>query len=479
LKRLFVKRPPSTEQIISEEKTILAESVNIEELQIKFQESKNDEEKEVLKKQIARQEVAKEILDFIENDDLAITKKINNKKQLYELHELRTELQKLMEQRLELNILDSNIKAILYSDNEELSDRVKSLYSLLSKNKINDAVKLEDFSVLNFDADFKQLEKILAEKSTLEKHYNRERIKKKEIEIVERKIKQELNNLESLINTNKIDKAKLLINILSKSINQDNKKFLTRLFKAETMLKEKELDTFKRQQAEIIRKQQEIAERIRIEKNTKLEHQRIEREIAEKKRKKEELIKEEKEEKLGALLKKKFNWRDFQSILRANGVKEFYHFTDYQNLKSIKENGGLYSWYYADSNGITINFPGGNPLSRDLDKRYGLQDYVRVSFCTNHPMQYRLEENGRSLALLEVDVEVAYYENTIFCNMNATDVKHQKGPDLKDLENVRFSATKKKYLSRQDTDFKYHQAEVLIKTWIPLNHIKNINKFTS
>ena len=102
---------------------------------------------------------------------------------------------------------------------------------------------------------------------------------------------------------------------------------------------------------------------------------------------------------------------------------------------------------------------------------------IRVSFCTDHPMQFRLEQRGRNLVLLKIDVEVAYFENTIFCNINATDSNHKKGQNIEDLERIRFSATKRTFVSREDPDFKHHQAEVLVKTWIPLEHITNINAF--
>ena len=94
-------------------------------------------------------------------------------------------------------------------------------------------------------------------------------------------------------------------------------------------------------------------------------------------------------------------------------------------------------------------------------------------------MKYRLKQRERKLALLEVDIEVSYYENTIFCNINATDSSHSKGTELNDLERIRFSATKRRFVSRDDPDFKPHQAEVLVKTWIPLEHITNINNFAS
>jgi hypothetical protein len=477
IKGFFIKRPPSTEQIISEEKSILEKSIKAEDIYIKIQESIDDNEKETLIKQIARQEVAREILKFVENNTSQTIEKKKNRKNLYDLHELRAELQKLEEQKAILNLTESKVQSIIYPDTSSFDSRIDKLFSLLSKNKIDDKVELSDFTFSAFDKDFKQLEKLLQEKSTLKRHGNREREKQKQREIYESNIKKELNNLDSLLGQNKLDDAKLLINRLSKSIKPDYKKGIERLSKAVTKLKEKELEIFKRRQAELLRIQQEEAEKIRIEQERILEQQRIARERAEAKRITEEAKKFEKENKLKALLTKKFNWREFQWVLQENGITAFYHFTDYHNLKSIKENKGLYSWHYADSNGIIINFPGGDTLSRDLDKRYGLQDYVRVSFCTDHPMQYRLEQRGRNLALLEVDIEVAYYENTIFCNINATDSSHSKGTELNDLERIRFSATKRRFVNREDPDFKNHQAEVLVKTWIPLEHITNINNF--
>jgi hypothetical protein len=477
LKGLFAKRPPSTEQIISEEKSVLAGAVKVEDIYIRIQETSDDKEKESLIKQIARQEAAKEILDFVENETFPAVEKKKDRKNLYELHELRAEIQKLEEQKATLHIAASKIEAINYLDMSSFNSRIDKLFLLLSKIKVDNKVKLSDYKASAFDKDFKQLEKLLSEKSALKRHRTREQEKKRQREIYESNIKKELQNLDTLINQNKFDDAKLLINRLSKSIKPDYKKGVERLSKAIQKLKEKELEILRKRQAELLRQQQVEAERIRIEQERILEQQRIAREQAEAKRKIEDAKKFEKENKLKELLSKKFDWREIQRVLQENGITAFYHFTDYHNLKSIKDNNGLYSWHYADSNGIVINFPGGDTLSRDLDKRYALQDYVRVSFCTNHPMQYRLEIRGRTLALLKVDIDVAYYENTIFCNINATDSNHIKGTELKDLKRIKFSATKKRFVSRYDPDFKHHQAEVLVKTWIPLKHIININNF--
>ena len=468
-------------KVYQDAKATIEKGIDKEEILTKASSATNEEERKEILQPLIDFVTAEQIVDAIEKEPeiLSETKPTKKRKKLYDLHELENEIKRHQSNLTLLDLQKSRIKEVFNPDTSSFDERINKLFSLLGKNKVNDKVELSDFTVSAFDKDFKQLERLLSEKSALRRHKTREQEKRRQKEIYESNIKKELNNLDSLIGQNKLDDAKQLINRLSKSIKPDYKKGIERLSRAVAKLKEKELEIFKKRQAELLRQQQEEAERIRIEQEKKFELQRIEREQAEAIRKIEEAKKTEKENKLKALLTKKFNWREFQKVLQENGITAFYHFTDYHNLKSIKENNGLYSWHYADTNGIVINFPGGDTLSRDLDKRYGLQDYVRVSFCTDHPMQYRLQQRGRNLALLEVDIEVAYYENTIFCNINATDSSHKKGKELEDLERIRFSATKRRYVSREDPDFKHHQAEVLVKTWIPLEHITNINNFAS
>ena len=482
IKIFFLKRKKKSDvDVYNSAIATIEKGIDKEEILTQASNATNDEERKEILKPLIEFESAKQIVAVIEQEPeiLSEQKPTKRRKKLYDLYELENEIKLLQSSLSILDLKKSSIKEITNPDTSSFGSRIDTLFSLLSKNKLDDKIELSDFTVSAFDKDFKQLERLFQEKSTLKRHGNREIEKKKQRETYESNIKKELNNLDLLIGQNKLDDAKLIVNRLSKSIKPDYKKGIVRLSKATDKLKEKELDVFRKRQAELLKQQKEEVERIRIEQQRILEQQGIAREKAEANRKIEEAKKFEKESKLKALLTKKFNWREFQRVLQENGIKAFYHFTDYHNLKSIKENNGLYSWHYADSNGIIINFPGGDTLSRDLDKRYGLQDYVRVSFCTNHPMRYRLEQRERNLALLEVDIEVAYYENTIFCNINATDASHSKGTELNDLERIRFSATKRRFVSRDDLDFKPHQAEVLVKTWIPLEHITNINNFAS
>ena len=87
-------------------------------------------------------------------------------------------------------------------------------------------------------------------------------------------------------------------------------------------------------------------------------------------------------------MEKKINWPAFRAIMEQQGIKKLYHFTDRDNLPSIIQNGGLYSWADCEQKGLTIAKPGGSYSSRSLDTRGRLQHYVRVSFVTQHPMMY-------------------------------------------------------------------------------------------
>lgn len=161
--------------------------------------------------------------------------------------------------------------------------------------------------------------------------------------------------------------------------------------------------------------------------------------------------------------------------LRLHGVKYFYHFTDERNINSIKKLGGLYSWYYCAQHGIEIPNPGGDPQSRNLDTKYDLQDYVRLSFCNDHPMAYRKHKEGATLVLLKIKIDVATFRDTMFSDINAADSDHTHGSDLVDLQRVNIGATQKSFVSRNDPDFHTHQAECMVKTFIPIEYIENIN----
>lgn len=173
------------------------------------------------------------------------------------------------------------------------------------------------------------------------------------------------------------------------------------------------------------------------------------------------------------------NKEAFYSILLNNGIQYLYHFTDRSNIDSIKKAGGLYSWDYMERNNLIIPMPGGDNLSRMLDQRYNIHNFVRTSFCINHPMMYIAKNQGRikDPVILKIDIAIVGIENTLFSDMNATKNGHHQGSDLADLKRVRFDICKQRNHFNLTNDEKpYYQAEVMVKEFIPLKYILNIDK---
>lgn len=174
------------------------------------------------------------------------------------------------------------------------------------------------------------------------------------------------------------------------------------------------------------------------------------------------------------------NWTEFQSILNRHGIKKLYHFTDRDNLESIINNGGLYSWADCETKGISISKPGGDMTSRSLDRRDGLQHYVRVSFTPNHPMMYVAMNDGRitNPVILEIDLDVIYDEGSKYADRNATKNGAQVGGTLEAFKKIHFnSVTEDTHFDLDPDEQKYYQAEVLVKNFIPLSKVKNIANF--
>jgi hypothetical protein len=79
------------------------------------------------------------------------------------------------------------------------------------------------------------------------------------------------------------------------------------------------------------------------------------------------------------------------------------------------------------------------------------------------------------LVLLRIKVDVAAFQDTLFSNMNAADSDQLHGGELKDLKRVNIKATQRNYVRREDPDFRAHQAECMVKTFVPIEYIENIN----
>ena len=231
----------------------------------------------------------------------------------------------------------------------------------------------------------------------------------------------------------------------------------------------------RRQEAERKRKEAEELKRKRAEE----ERQRREREAREYEERLAAAARELQEEieRLTELTtRQKNDAYEIRTYLQANNVRVFYHFTDCENLNSIRRLGGLYSWKYLKDKGIEIPNPGGDDLSRSLDVRNGLPDFVRLSFCDDHPMAWRKHQSGAELVLLRISVDVATFQDTLFTNKNAASNSFSKGGNLEALKKVNIPATKRGFVSRSEGEiFELHQAECMVRTFIPIKYITNID----
>ena len=106
--------------------------------------------------------------------------------------------------------------------------------------------------------------------------------------------------------------------------------------------------------------------------------------------------------------------------LRDHSITALYHFTDAPNLESISKN-ELLTWKQLDEMKISAMMNSSN-LSRKLDAKKGLSDFVRVSFCKKHPMMYiaMKEERISVPVVLEIKLEVVSRPGVLFCETNAT-----------------------------------------------------------
>jgi hypothetical protein len=155
-------------------------------------------------------------------------------------------------------------------------------------------------------------------------------------------------------------------------------------------------------------------------------------------------------------------------------IKFLYHFTDTANIPSIIQHDGLYSWWFCQQNGISIPKPGANDISRQLDRHKDLQDYVRLSFNGNPPMLKQAVHEGRieKPVVLKISSEVICWKATLFSDLNATANGAQIGGDIDDIKKIKFEIVTQPYCDEHTKPF--YQAEVLVKTHIPVKYILNI-----
>lgn len=81
-------------------------------------------------------------------------------------------------------------------------------------------------------------------------------------------------------------------------------------------------------------------------------------------------------------------------IENGHKYKSLYHFTDKENLASIKKN-CLLSKEELDKRGIAPSRPGGDAASHNSDRSRGIYGSVSLGLTASHPMAHRCREDGR------------------------------------------------------------------------------------
>lgn len=174
------------------------------------------------------------------------------------------------------------------------------------------------------------------------------------------------------------------------------------------------------------------------------------------------------------------NWREFQNILEENEIYCLYHFTDFQNLPSILNNGGLFSLKKCQENNIKIKKFGSNEKSRENVKVKRLDKYIRTSFHKRNPMMYVAIKEKRIIhpVLLHIDRILIYRKDTLFSNINADSSSALIGGCIEIFKSIRFKIIKNGYAdSAWRGNQRFFMAEILLNEKIPSRQILNLDFF--
>lgn len=160
-----------------------------------------------------------------------------------------------------------------------------------------------------------------------------------------------------------------------------------------------------------------------------------------------------------------------------HNITTLYHFTDRSNLQSIYENQGLLSFRELETRNINVEHLSSSEFSRSRDRQYGLDDFVRLSFSPNNPMMYVAMKEGRITdpVVLEIDAHLAWWDDTIYSNMNAIRNRVKIGGELEHFDSMRLDiATQENHFDLTEEEKPFYQAEVMIRNRVPFMFINNL-----
>lgn len=176
---------------------------------------------------------------------------------------------------------------------------------------------------------------------------------------------------------------------------------------------------------------------------------------------------------------KKIEYRNIIPYLDFKNIECFYHFTERRNLKSILQSGGLMSFQELRNRQINVIHVSNN-LSWELDAKKGLTNYIRLALVKNHPMFWKAKyEMNFELIWIQIDREIATWENTKFTDKNATDKNVKLGNDLGFLKSIDYDAIHKSkdgYNTLHEEEKKHAQSEILVERFIPKKYFLNLSE---
>lgn len=456
-KRLFYKRTPTADIVISESKEVLSSDIIHNEFIDKIQESSDIIIKEALLKQLAKFETAKAILNHVEYQPQVSFLNNKNKKKFFELHELRDELQKLNERKVELEIKGSNIYLDEFENSTFWNNRINELRNLLNKNKLEDKIKLTNTTNSSIDNSINQIENLFKYNSVLLKLKTRESEKLKQQKIYENKISKELGTLEYYITQNKYNEAKELSKLLSISIKPNDKHNTKRFNKALEKLKNKELSVYVQSREELLKKHNDEAEK------TRKRNDRIKRQINNNRSSK--------------LIQYELNLES-EKILDKYSIEYLFHMTEISNIKNIFKFGLLShsEAYVKELNVINISLNDVNQRRANKAPINGksLHEYVPLYFNPKNPMLFLRKQLQDNIVILAIDRRVIYNQNSIFSDGNAASDSTTFYNNISDLNQLNWKCIKNEYWNDYDDGKRIKCAETLAYSNIPIKYIQKI-----
>jgi hypothetical protein len=173
----------------------------------------------------------------------------------------------------------------------------------------------------------------------------------------------------------------------------------------------------------------------------------------------------------------KCNIETYLNFLIENKIDRLYHFSNRQNLVSIKMN-GICSISEMKRLGISSKHSSSDG-SRIIDNSKQLSEYVHLSYERDTPMLYIALAEGRlyDYVIFEITPDVIFYTETKFSNINAASNEADISSDINFFLNLPFrSFHNKKYSYLSEQSKKNYQAEVLVKKNIPTTQILNLKE---